>query len=374
VLEVAPASPPRPSPTVPAGATGVQVWVDIENPPQVRYLLPIVRGLRERGVHVVVTARDYGIALDLLKREGVDFRPLGAHFGASKVGKIAGNLRRTIQLRGLMRRGERTAAVISCSRSASLAARSLAVPSFVISDYEYVNLAAFRAAGSYVFHPDVIPAEAYTSRGVDARRLLPFAGIKEDISFAGIDPGTVSAARIPEADAHPGVTRVLVRPPAEESHYHRAESSSFADEVLRCLARRDDCLTLFSPRYDHQVKRLAGHDWKRAPVVLDRPIDFVELYNAVDVVVSGGGTMTREAAYVGVPAISIFQGQLGAVDRYLASLGRLTLLSEPSELDLVDLHAPRQPPLAEHTYAVDRIVDRLLSIVVPESEQLPSAE
>jgi predicted glycosyltransferase len=347
--------------------------VDIENPPQVRYLLPIVRRLRERDAHVVVTARDYGITLELLKREGVDFRPLGAHFGASKVSKVAGNLRRTIQLRRLMRRADRTAAVISCSRSASLAARSLAVPSFVICDYEFVNLAAFRVARSYVLHPDVIPAAAFTSRGVDSRRLLPFVGIKEGISFAGVDPSRIPPARIPEADTHPGVTRVLVRPPAEESHYHRTESTSFADEMLRCLARRDDCLTLFLPRYDHQVGKLARHEWKRAPVVLDRPIDFVELYNTVDVVVSGGGTMTREAAYVGVPAISIFQGKIGAVDRYLASLGRLTLLSEPSELDSVDLHTPRQPPLAEHTDVVDGIVDCLLSIAAPESGQLPSA-
>lgn len=36
--------------------------------------------------------------------------------------------------------------------------------------------------------------------------------------------------------------------------------------------------------------------------------------------------MNREAAALGVPAYSIFRGKIGAVDRYLAEKGRLTLI------------------------------------------------
>ena len=42
--------------------------------------------------------------------------------------------------------------------------------------------------------------------------------------------------------------------------------------------------------------------------------------------ISGGGTMNREAAALGVPVYSIFGGKLGAVDKFLASSGRLTIL------------------------------------------------
>ena len=45
-----------------------------------------------------------------------------------------------------------------------------------------------------------------------------------------------------------------------------------------------------------------------------------------DLVVSGGGTMNREAAALNVPVYSIFRGKIGAVDRYLAESGRLILL------------------------------------------------
>ena len=51
-----------------------------------------------------------------------------------------------------------------------------------------------------------------------------------------------------------------------------------------------------------------------------------------DLVVSGGGTMNREAAAMGVPVYSIFRGPIGAVDRFLASKGRLVLLENVEQV------------------------------------------
>ena len=39
--------------------------------------------------------------------------------------------------------------------------------------------------------------------------------------------------------------------------------------------------------------------------------------------------MLREAAYLGVPAYSLFQGSPGGVDRHLEAIGRLVLLTPP---------------------------------------------
>ena len=42
--------------------------------------------------------------------------------------------------------------------------------------------------------------------------------------------------------------------------------------------------------------------------------------------------MNREAAALGVPVYSIFRGKIGAVDRYLAEKGRLTLIETVEEV------------------------------------------
>ena len=50
-----------------------------------------------------------------------------------------------------------------------------------------------------------------------------------------------------------------------------------------------------------------------------------------DLVVSGGGTMNREAAALGVPAYSILAGKVGAVDRALEKSGQLTLVNSSKD-------------------------------------------
>src|SRR4030095_15602892 len=61
-------------------------------------------------------------------------------------------------------------------------------------------------------------------------------------------------------------------------------------------------------------------------VIPKEALDGLNLIWHSDLVVSGGGTMNREAAALGVPVYSIFRGTIGAVDQYLARAGRLILL------------------------------------------------
>jgi len=61
-------------------------------------------------------------------------------------------------------------------------------------------------------------------------------------------------------------------------------------------------------------------------VVPTQAVDGLNLLWHSDLVVSGGGTMNREAAALGVPVYSIFRGRIGAVDRQLQREGKLTLI------------------------------------------------
>ena len=74
----------------------------------------------------------------------------------------------------------------------------------------------------------------------------------------------------------------------------------------------------------------------------ETPLDGPSLLAAADVVVSGGGTMTREAALLGTPAYSIFMGPAGAVDSELARRGWLTQVSEPR--DVAAIRVEPKPP------------------------------
>ena len=214
-----------------------------------------------------------------------------------------------------------------------------------------------RIAGSYVLFPDVIDRGRFRSMGFPEERLIPYRGLKEDITFAALDVDAIAAHSFPELQRD-DLVRVLFRPPAEESHYYREESGSLSHELLEFLAGRDDIVLVLSPRYPRQVEYLSRHSWAVPPVVLDRAVSFVSLLKAVDLVVSGGGTMIREAAYLGVPAYSMFRGEQGGVDRHLESVGRLTLIASRADFEQLRLvkagaaaaasQQPRAPTGARH--------------------------
>lgn len=306
----------------------MRFWIDIDNPPQVQYMMPLAERIQDSNESVLLTCRDYGVTIRLLEERGAAPRVVGRESGSGTIRKAAGVLGRTARLVHEIWRDRRIDAVISSSRSAALAAYLMRIPSFAILDYEYVELGVFRRAGTTVVHPDVIPSNAFTDRGFPVERLVRFEGLKEDLTFSDRDPASVQrhAFGLP-----PGRRVVLFRPPSEHSHYFTSGSRGLAVEVLQHLAREAGSTTVVSPRHPHQVADVQSLRWQNAPVILEDPLPFDELLASADLVVCAGGTMLREAAWLGVPAISIFQSRMGAVDLALQREGRIAHASSLSE-------------------------------------------
>lgn len=336
----------------------MNVWFDVDNAPQARYLLPLARALERRGHRVVLTARDHGETVEILEDEGAAFHVVGTSFGRGIRRKLVGLVRRTRDLGDFLARMEDPIdLVVTGSRAATLAARRCRLQSFVIIDYEHVDFLAYRLAASNVLHPDVIDPAAFERRGIKRERLLPFHGLKEDLSFSGLD---LDAAQAVDFGAAASAATVLFRPPAEESHYYRTESRQLALALLRHLAVNDVQVVL-SPRDPAQIGYVDEiGDWARPPIVLERPAPFVALLKGVDAVVSAGGTMLREAAYLGVPAYSIFRSRIGAVDRYLASIGRLAIIATPADFSRLTLEPKGSiKPLRTESRTADEIAETI---------------
>jgi len=312
----------------------MKVWIDIENPPQVQYLLPF-RGAFERlGIETVLTARDYGSTVEMLRGAGVEAEVFGARVGTRKLHKATAAWTRARELSRFFAGAGRPGAVLAASRASAIAARTMRIPSFLIGDYEHVNMSAFLFTGSTILHPEAIATETLRRRGLRASQLIAFKGLKEDLTFAEVDVEAIAAhdlGAVPER-----AVRVLFRPPSETSHYYKAASSSFARATLAQLAGSEAQLVL-SPRDPVQARLLDGLDWRVPPLVLERAVPFVSLLKSVDLVICSGGTMLREAAYLGIPAYGIFQGKIGAVDRWLQGIGRATLLEREDDLARIEL-------------------------------------
>jgi predicted glycosyltransferase len=104
---------------------------------------------------------------------------------------------------------------------------------------------------------------------------------------------------------------------------------------------------------------------ERRTVIPQEAVDGMNLIWHSDLVVSGGGTMNREAAALGVPVYSIFRGHTGAVDRHLCQTGRLVLVASPEEVEQkIQLVKRPQRSVAESTSraTLDAILDTITEL------------
>ena len=143
-------------------------------------------------------------------------------------------------------------------------------------------------------------------------------------------------------------------------------AKALAEQLGLALAKpddfpRDDIHLVFLPRYPWQAEQLADWDW-RCPVFVPRqPIPPVPLLKGSDLVISSGGTMLREAAFLGVPSYGIFQSAIGEVDKALSASGQLILISGPDDFDKFRF---TRKTVAGPTSAAADTMDRLLAQIM----------
>ncbi|HEV2397906.1 MAG TPA: DUF354 domain-containing protein [Candidatus Sulfotelmatobacter sp.] len=307
-----------------------KVWIDLDNSPHVPFFAPIIEELRKRGHTVLVTARDCFQVCGLADLMHLDYRRVGRHYGKHTVWKLTGLGWRSLQLMPEIVRDRPQLAISHGSRSQLLSANLLRIPSVTIADYEFAKIWML-VRPSWVITPEVIPSDRLNC---PSERVLKYPGIKEDVYVPTFKPDS-SILRTLGLNGTAGIT-VLIRPPATEAHYHRPETDELFSAVLTLLSSRPDAKIVLLPRNERQANEIRGK-WEMLfasgqALIPSQVTDGLNLIWHSDLVISGGGTMNREAAALGVPVYSIFRGETGAVDRYLASEGRMTMIERPEDL------------------------------------------
>jgi predicted glycosyltransferase len=97
------------------------------------------------------------------------------------------------------------------------------------------------------------------------------------------------------------------------------------------LGRLENVHAFVLPRTEEQREYVRGLELPSV-ILPETAVDAQSLIALADLVVSAGGTMIREAAVLGTPVWSIFEGRPGAVDEQLAREGRIQFLRDPAEL------------------------------------------
>jgi predicted glycosyltransferase len=344
-----------------------KIWIDLENSPHVPFFKPIMEELEKRGHSIIVTARDCFQVCDLADLFHMKYQRVGRHYGKHTLAKIAGLGLRVLQMTPGMWREKPDLSISHGSRSQIVVSSLLGIPNLTIFDYEHSAwLRMFKPA--WVMAPEVISQDSICAKGIPRERLLQYPGIKEDVYAPSFKPDASIKQKLGLEDADLVVT---IRPPATEAHYHNPEAEGLLTAVFELLGAQPRTKIVLVPRTPKQGEDLRQQfpDMFRSKqaIIPEQVVDGLDLIWFSDLVVSGGGTMNREAAALGVPVYSIFRGKLGAVDRYLTEQGRLVMLSNvedvKTKLKTVRRQKSNQRISGTQAPVLDSVVHSIVSIL-----------
>jgi uncharacterized protein len=180
--------------------------------------------------------------------------------------------------------------------------------------------------------PSEIPKERLEEQGLRLEKLIAYPGFKEEMYVYDFRPQPDLLSHL-NLDSRKLI--VTLRPPQTWAHYHNHHTDVLLEGLIQRLRREKDAQVVVLCRTVEQAETLRRkYDLGSGPFrMLTEAIDGLSLMWFSDFIFSGGGTMVREAALLGLNACSIFAGKLGAADAALERQGKLTMIRKLEEIE-----------------------------------------
>ena len=299
----------------------MRIWFDISNSPHINFFRQLINELEHDGHQIVITSRPLANTNQLLDLHGLSYQSIGVHYGKNFLKKVFGYPIRVMQLYRHLRPMKIDVAISHSSFHSPVTARLLGCRSIYCNDNEHAmgNIPSFVCANTIMI-PEFLRFEKVRSQGARRAKTIQYPGVKEGVYLWDQAPPERSGQH-PGSNARP---KIYVRPEPWTAQYYSGETG-FLDAVLAELAV--DAEVILMPRGQDQLRH-----YRQAAIegvtVADDVRGLAEIAADCSLFIGAGGTMTREMAVLGVPTISVYQGELLDVDEYLVAAG--AMIHEPT--------------------------------------------
>ncbi|HEV2139197.1 MAG TPA: DUF354 domain-containing protein [Nitrososphaerales archaeon] len=332
----------------------MRAWVDLLTPKQILFFTPIIRELKSLGVEVLATSRRYREVGPLAERARLDLRYVGDRGTRGPEEQLLAATRRQVEIIPLVKEFGPSIAVSIASAVCARVAFGLGIKHVAVNDSPHSEVAG-RLSLPLSYHllcPWVIPYKAWEKFGIQRKQVTTYHAL-DPAAWLKREP---LRGPVPKLDSKKKT--ITVRVQESDAPYLAKADISWTDKLLgSLLSAFPDANLVAVCRYDYQVEEVKskfGSKW----TVPDEVVSGHDLLAATDLFIGMGGTMTAEAALMGVPAISAFQGSL-YTDDYLVSVG---LIVRAREAASVISHAKRlvtDSYKAGHARKAKRILDSM---------------
>jgi len=288
----------------------VDVWLDAVTPKDSLLIYALLPALKERGYEVIVTAKKQTQTTEVLELLGIPYVCVGKYGGTLR-DKLVEEQKRTLEFVELFDRiGLPKVLWTHGDVSAVRTAFGLQIPVIYSNDTPH----AFHVAKlvcplvDWLIAP-VCFGKSWSKFGIPKSRIVLYDGV-EEIAWLN-KPFEKKSEFIEELRDKERI--ILFRNVEYKASYYK----DVKVDVWNLIEELSKLATvIYLPRYEEERSKL--RDFKNV-LVPTRPVLTFQILPYVDLVVGGGGTICREAALIGIPAISIHFWD--AVARYLSKKG-----------------------------------------------------
>ncbi|MCL4435439.1 MAG: DUF354 domain-containing protein [Thaumarchaeota archaeon] len=298
-------------------------------PKQILFFTPLIQHLEHQGHDVIATSRRYR-EVDLLSaKKGLKIRFAGRHGGASLQEKLKASCERTAELANMVGNLDIACAVSFSSPECARAAFGLGVKHVCISDSPHAEKVSRLSIplSDLLLTPWIIPYSAWSRYGIPQEQIIRYRALDPAVWLKRRQNNIVHKE---DFGLNSSKKTITLRLEEIQAAYLLSSDNSFSKRLLESLLQEfSDCEVFVLGRYQPQIEAFKQAYGSKAKIAEDI-VEGVNLISVSDVFIGLGGTMTSEAALLGVPAISLFQGGSLYTEEYLIKEG---LLVRPGSIE-----------------------------------------
>ncbi len=274
---------------------------------------------------ILCTSRNYGQVVDLAKLKCVNLLVVGRHGGARKEGKLKASTQRIAHLTNIVTKFSPDVVVSFCSPEAARVAFGLSIKHVVFSDSPHAE-AVMRLALPFaqkLLIPWIIPKEEFVKYGISKNNIIQYKAID-----AAVIVKRKSDARPIKVDKQKKT--VVIRPEESAAAYALGKTSISSDIISEFSKEKERYNVLVLGRYKPQTDRIKKEFGDKVKVI-SKIVDGKSLLSVTDLFIGSGGTMTAEAALMGVPTIS-YDAVPNHIEKYLVRIGLVKRETNPKNI------------------------------------------
>lgn len=312
----------------------IKIWLDFCEPKSVTMLRPLYNRLIQQNHQVFITARDFDSTYALLDKWGVPYIKCGSYGGADLTAKLRSFTDRLQKLLDIVEREKPDFLFCITSPEAIRIAFGLKLPHVMFNDEprSFGPSSLTLPFVEVVVVPKPIPIELYLNYAIKQEKIIRFNGIDEvgwlnqkdfkpDPKYLhelSLIPNEYIVCRTEPTQAYahlkdrlPPYDSLLTQVIPKLLHWLNSEKKSMKFLVI----------TRYPEQYEYLAKMFTKEIASKELLLFKGVAHLADLMYYSALVISGGGTMVRESALLGIPSIEFIPTDTYPQEQFLIDNG-----------------------------------------------------